>query len=828
MSRTVPLDRLEFLANDPRGLTEAEVTSLTAQYGPNLILEAGPSGWLEVLRETSKDPMLWFLLGTAGLFAVLGQWIESAVLLMALLPLLGMDAYLHQRTHASVQGLSSRLASTASVERDGTIQSVPASALVPGDLVILSVGDAIPADGLLVSGERMQADESALTGEAFPVGKSPLARWPGNREESAVDKAAWGFAGTRMLTGRARMRVVFTGAETLYGQIARSAAEGTHARTPLQTAVDRLVRVLVIGALVLCLVLAWVRYQQGHGLVDALVSALTLAIAALPEEFPVVLTFFLGVGVYRLAKRQALVRRAVVVENIGRVSCICSDKTGTITEGRLLLGHREADQEVGADRLLELAAIASRRETGDPMDTAILDAYATAPDWETVATFPFTEDRRRETGIVRHHGDLLAAAKGAPEVVLAQCDLSPEALAYWSTQVAAYATGGHKVIACAWRPLQTDAWTGAEPDQAFRFAGLLCFEDPVRPGVVAALQACQTAGIRVVMVTGDHLGTATAVAAEIGLGGKTPRVVDASEMSARLARNDTGFLRDVDVIARAIPAQKLDLVRALQAQGEIVAVTGDGVNDVPALQAADIGIAMGIRGTRSAREIASIVLLDDDFASIVSAIAEGCQLFTNLQLSFQYLLMIHFPLVITAALLPLAGYPVLYLPVHIVWLELIIHPTALLVFQALPDQQGLARVRRTGTLQFFDRTQWVGIVSVATLVTAVVTFAFLRGLESNQDVDHARAIALSVLTMSSAGSTAGLTRLRGRPAQVMIAATLLCSFVLVESPWLAPLLHLKPLDVDDWLLVIGGAGVASVLAWLPTLQGPGRRSSPPR
>jgi Ca2+-transporting ATPase len=299
-------------------------------------------------------------------------------------------------------------------------------------------------------------------------------------------------------------------------------------------------------------------------------------------------------------------------------------------------------------------------------------------------------------------------------------------------------------------------------------------------------------------------------------------------MGVRLARNDTDFLRDVDVIARAIPAQKLDLVRALQAQGEIVAVTGDGVNDVPALQAADIGIAMGIRGTRSAREIASIVLLDDDFASIVSAIAEGRQLFTNLQLSFQYLLMIHFPLVITAALLPLAGYPVLYLPIHIVWLELIIHPTALLVFQALPDRQGLARVRRSGALRFFDRTQWVGIGSVATLVTAVVSFAFLRGLESSQDVDHARAIALSVLTMASAGITAGLTRLRGRPAQVMIAATLLCSFALVETPWLAPLLHLKPLNGDDWFLVISGAGIAAVLAWLPTLRGPGRRSSPPR
>jgi Ca2+-transporting ATPase len=295
-------------------------------------------------------------------------------------------------------------------------------------------------------------------------------------------------------------------------------------------------------------------------------------------------------------------------------------------------------------------------------------------------------------------------------------------------------------------------------------------------------------------------------------------------MSARLQRGDTALLAEVDVISRAVPSQKLALVRALRNSGEIVAVTGDGVNDVPALQAADIGIAMGERGTRSAREVASIVLLDDDFSSIVRAIAEGRQLFANLRLSFQYLLMIHLPFVLTAALIPLAGFPVLYLPIHVVWLELIIHPTALLVFQDLPPDGRPGPVVRAARQSFFGRLQWAVIATVGLLLTAVVTFSFLRGLEQDNEVAHARAIALVVLACASAGMTAGLTRLRTRLAWAMVAATLLLSFLLVQTPQLAPLLHLAPLDADDWALALGGAVVAAILARLSSRQrGQGRR-----
>jgi Ca2+-transporting ATPase len=812
MHRSVPLDRFDGLPGMTNGLAAHQVDAQCARYGQNLILEAAPDGWIWLLQETAKDPMLWFLVGTSGIFAFVGQWTESAVLLAALVPFLGMDAYLNRRTQASIEGLSGRLATQATVERDGCRRVIASVALVPGDLVVIGAGDALPADGLFVRCERVQVDESTLTGEAFPVRKEALAQFPRNDAETRVDGRHWGFAGTRLLTGEALLRVAYTGSETLYGEIVRSATRRARDRTPLQDAVANLVAVLVVGAGLVCLVLAWVRIQQGHGLLDALLSAVTLAVAALPEEFPVVLTFFLGVGVYRLARKQALVRRAVVVENIGRVSCICSDKTGTITEGQLQLTHRCPADGVSDERLLLLAAAASRRETGDPMDSAILDSLNQAPPWALLASFPFTEDRKRETGIVRENGALLAAVKGAPEVVLAQCDLGPVDRARWLAQINEFAGTGHKVIACAWRALDGAVWPGGEPDRNFQLAGLMCFEDPVRAGVREALQACRRAGIRVIMVTGDHPSTARAVAREIGLGPGEPRIVEGDQVAARLAQGDTSSLLEVDVIARAVPAQKLDLVRALQAGGDIVAVTGDGVNDVPALLAADIGIAMGERGTRSAREVAAIVLLDDNFRSIVRAIAEGRQLFTNLQLSFQYLLMIHLPLVVTAALIPLAGYPLLYLPIHVVWLELIIHPTALLVFQEMPGDHDLLPARRNARLRFFNRRQWLMIVGVGILVTAVVAASYLHSLGAGYNVEHARAMAMVALTTASAGITASLSQLRGHAARIVVAGTMALSFLLVQTPALAMLLHLKPLHADDWMLAIGGGLLASLLS----------------
>lgn len=815
MHRTVPIVRLDDILNSERGLTQEEVDARLKQYGRNDIVEAPASNRWTLLLDTARDPMLWFLLGMAVLFIFLGDTIEAAILFVAVIPLIGMDLYLHRRTRASTEGLSSRLAVQAKVVRGDEAVEIAATELVPGDLVLLSAGQNVPADGILISGESIQVDESALTGEAFPVRKQPLAKLDQPTLIVPVDTVHWILAGTRLLTGTATVRIVFTGAETIYGDIVHSALLGSRERTPLQTAIANLVVMLLIAATILCLALAWVRLRQGFGIVDAMLSAVTLAVAALPEEFPVVFTFFLGVGVYRLAQRRALVRRAVVVENIGRVSCICSDKTGTITEGQLNLTHCYPNNNFSDEQLLSIAAFASRSETDDPLDLAILHMAPTVlSHYSLVMTFPFTENRKCETAIWRKSdGVLIAATKGAPETIFAMCTFAENERIKWESQVAELAKAGHKVIACAERGIADSAWVGGEPNREFGFVGLLAFEDPVREGVTEAIQNCREGGIHVVMVTGDHPATAEAVAREIGLGQGNPKVIEANQLDTLLQQGSAALMK-VDVIARAVPSQKLSLVRGLQSAGEVVAVTGDGVNDVPALQAADIGIAMGQRGTRSAREVAAIVLLDDNFRTIIRAIAEGRQLFRNLKLSFAYLLMIHIPLVITAALIPLAGYPLLYHPVHIVWLELIIHPTALLVFQELPTNERLSPIQKTHHLRFFNLREWWVIGIVGTLLTLMIIYGYEYSLGIGHEVEHARAMALVTLTFASAMLTIVLSGLSNFMSRIMAGATIALTLLLVQFPTLASLLHLTPLHLNDLMLSAAGAlGIAMIVVF---------------
>ncbi len=813
--RIVPLVRVGDLLFSARGLSGAEVQNRRRQFGANDIAETPRDPWRELARDTARDPMLWFLIAASALYAALGEYSEAGILIAAAVPLAAMDVFLHFRTRASTAALSSRLATRATVIRDGEETHVDAIELVPGDLAVVSASHPFPADGIITSATGLQIDESALTGESFPVRKRELGELPYG-PDPAVDTVHWGFAGTRSLTGRALLRVVYTGAETHYGEIVRAASAGEHERTPLQAAIASLVSILVIAASVICVILGLVRLYQGHGWGDALLTAVTLAAAALPEEFPVTFTFFLGIGVYRLARRRALVRRAVSVENIGRVSCICADKTGTITEGQLSVSHLVTAPGLGGDKVLGFAAIASRRDSDDPLDLAILNEAdargAVLRPPQVIETFPFTEDRRRETAVVRDEGGAaFAVTKGSPEVILAMSTLPENIQRGWTSRVTRLAEGAHKVVACAWRPLDGDHGSGAEPQQGYHFAGLLAIEDRVRPGVADAVDACRKSGIHVIMVTGDHPATARAIAREIGLGGDAPVVVAADDVEVGQS------LRSIDAIARAMPSQKLALVRALQQSGEIVAVTGDGVNDVPALQAADVGIAMGERGTRSAREVASIVLLDDNFRTIVSAVQEGRALFRNLQLAFAYLLMIHVPFVLSALLIPLLGHPVLYLPVHIVWIELIIHPTSLLVFHDLPPAGREYAAPDAGTSKFFAGMEWALIAAVGVMISVWVLLGYSRSLDIDGTPEHARAMAMALITFASAAITAGLSRLRSWRARIMVGATILSSIVLIQVPTLSSALHLDPLHPPDWARAVAAFLFTATLPLVFTL-----------
>lgn len=833
-SRQIPADELVVLTDLGRGLTESEVARQRSLHGSNDILMEQPAQWRVLLRDTARDPMIWFLFVMSALYGIVGEYTDAAVLLVALLPLIGMDAYLHRRTLVSTRGLADRLAATCHVVRDSLATVIPARDLVPGDLVLLAPGDPIPADGIFVTGAEIQTDESTLTGESVPVRKSPVSE---PVRSQSVDHRFWAFAGTRLLAGEARFRVMFTGRQTLYGEIVHSAQSINSQRTPLQAAVVRLVTILLVIAILICLILAGIRLWQGYGFLDALMSALTLAVAALPEEFPVVFTFFLGVGVYRLARRQALVRRAVAVENIGRVTCICSDKTGTMTEGRLDLAHCVPAAGLDDPHLVALAASAADPASYDPLDDALAnwlrqrdtsgdECKVATPTAKRLASFPFTEARRQETAVLQIPGTedgCRIVVKGAPETVLAMSQIKEVENARWLEEVDRLAGGGHKVIACAVQNRALADWDGSEPQDGYNFAGLLAFEDRLRDGVREAVDACREAGIRVVMVTGDHPITAAAIAREIGLGGGTPEIVTAEALAAT---GDSRVMQTVDVVARAAPAQKLDLVRAFQSTGEIVAVTGDGINDLPAILAADIGIAMGERGTQSAREGAAIVLLDDNFRTIVHAIAEGRQMFQNLRASFAYLLIFHIAFIATAAVIPMLGYPLLYLPVHIIWLELIIHPTALLVFQDQAPAGELGHIGRESDGEVFNRRSWATIAVTGGIMAALVLAIYLHAFEQGGEV-HARSMAMvSLVAMSStlaillasqahaAQTKSGLRRLlASRVAWLISAASMASAVILLEVPAIAERVHLQPLAGANWTLAIlaGVLGGATVL-----------------
>jgi Ca2+-transporting ATPase len=809
--KKISLETLRNLGKREGGLTEGEAAIQISRYGPNEIVEVAENPWLEIIKDTLKDPMIWFLVGIGVVFTIVGDTNEAIILFIAILPLTLMDAFLHWRTQASTSGLKSQLTSHIRVIRSSKEYDLDSRQLVPGDLIIISPGIFLPADGIFQSTSGLQIDESVLTGEAFPIQKLSSPFDPFVRAEAgevSVNPNILGYAGTRALTGHGRLRIVLTGGRTSYGEIVQSAARMPHEHTPLQKSIAKLVKILVAASGIFCLVLAGLRIYQGHGWLDALLSAATLAVAAIPEEFPVVFTFFLGVGVYRLAKKHALVRRAVSVENIGRVTQICTDKTGTITIGSLRLTHIDPSDDQNELTVLSAGLAASNPDGSDPIDLAIQEVSRQKGlvNHPRLLVFPFTEDRKQETAIFVDSDDQLTAfMKGAPETVIAKSNLSEDERKAWISKTASWAREGHKVLACAKKPInQKEVDDGREPQSGFQFCGLLAFEDPPRKEVAEAIRYCKQNHIGVLMLTGDHIETATAIAKDIGLGGGSPAAVSAEaepdKFEEAWLNNNPEFLRGLNLVARCTPIQKLRIVNAFKNTGELVVVTGDGVNDVPALKAADIGIAMGARGTRSAKEVSSIVLSDDNFSTIVNAIMEGRQLFSNLKMSFEYLLLIHIPLVLTAALIPLFGYPLLYLPVHIVWLELMIHPTALLAFQEKASPTVKTAVNRNN---FFSSIDFARIALIGLGLSLAIGLTFLSSLRENADIGHARGVTMAMLTCWSAGLVLFFTRFRRGTSLFLATSTILFSVLLLQASTLSTFLHTSPLHPKDWITTFG-------------------------
>ncbi len=675
---------------DARGLTTEEVVRRRAEFGVNEIDKPRTRSLWAILRGVLREPMFMLLLVGAGVYLAIGDLGEGLFLTAGAAVSMGLVIIQEARSEGALRALRSLAQPMARVVRDGVDQQIAARDLVPGDLVLLEEGERLPADVRLVSGDLLSVDESMLTGESAPVAK--------HRTDDPADETGKLFAGAMIARGGGVAEVIDTGARTVLGKIGASLAAGGEEPTPLQQAAHRVVGYLAIAALAFCVVV-FLAYGllRGDWLMGGLTS-ITVAISLLPEEFPMVLAVFLALGAWRLARHNVLVRRSAVIEALGGATMLCVDKTGTLTRNRMQLARAWAGdsmhdldddrQRAGAvARMLRIAALASARRSLDPMDRAILDLAPQPDDIPSHGpdrTWPLKPERLAVIQVWRHGEGEIAAAKGAPETVFRMCRLPPERIEAQKRVLDDMAAEGLRVLAVA-SSHQDRRFPDEPEDGDFQFEGLIGFIDPLREDAPAALAEARSAGIDVAMITGDHPSTALAIARQAGVsvaaGALAGADIDALDDAGLRQR-----IRAVRVFARIRPEQKLRLVDAFKANGEVVVMTGDGVNDGPALQAAHIGIAMGKRGTDVAREASDIVLLDDSFASIVGGVRLGRRIFANLRKALTFITAVHVPLAGLALGPILLGWPPLFLPMHVVLLELVIDPVCSLVFEAEPSE----------------------------------------------------------------------------------------------------------------------------------------------
>jgi P-type Ca2+ transporter type 2C len=636
------------------------------------------------------DPMAIMLAVAAVSYLAMGERLEGFVLLAALIPVLGIDVILEVRSQTALKKLAQSVEAKARVIRDGLEEEVPSDMLVPGDLIVLGEGDFVHADATVVSASNLTVDESQLTGESEPQTKRGKAE-----EEYEADKESQVFAGSRVLAGHGLACVTATGASSQYGRIAGLVAEAVSARTPLERKVAVIVRWTAATGITLSVAVFILEIVRGTLPGQAFLYAITLAMASVGEEFVLVLTLFLSVGAFRLSRKGVLVRRINCVETLGSTTVICLDKTGTLTAGSFELGvHLPLVAELTEANLLQSAVLACELQARDPIEMVIVghsakhdvDVAQIHREWRLVYDYDFDSQGKHMSHVWRRADGTVAVivAKGALEGILEHCKIDPDSRQRVINANADIAARGMRVLAVAGRTSTSlPEFTGlrSHDERDLELYGLLGFHDPVRPGVPAAVAECQRAGVTLKLVTGDHPLTAHAIADATGLIHNDEGIITASELDRAKPGSLADVVREKSIFARTRPEQKYAIVDALVRDGQIAAMTGDGVNDAPALRRANIGVSMGAKATEVARAAAGLVLLNDDFAALVATIREGRCLFLNIQKAFRYLIGFKVMLVAMAFAAPLLDLPIILTPLNVIWLELIVHPVSALVFE---------------------------------------------------------------------------------------------------------------------------------------------------
>jgi Ca2+-transporting ATPase len=808
---------------EPRpGLTSAEARARLAIDGPNALPVPSRGAILALLAGVLREPMFLLLLAAVGVYLVLGDAHQALVLAASLVVVVAITVIQERRTERALEALRDLSSPRALVRRDGRETRIAGSEVVRGDLLLLREGDRVAADARLLEAHGLSIDESLLTGESVPVDKGTAI--PG-AESSA-------YSGTLVVRGTALAEVTATGPRSEMGRIGASLARLDPGRTRLEEETGRVVRVIAAVALALCVAVALLYYVLRGDAVAGVLAGLTLAMALLPEEFPVVLTIFLALGAWRISRHGVLTRRMPAIEMLGATTVLCCDKTGTLTENRMTVvgtwsgGRWHERAPDGMDHaLLETAALACEPTPFDPMERALLDAAAASGPGRAAAVLEQRYPLAADFLAVCHgwrlpSGERVAALKGAPETVLGLCALATGQRAEAHAAAVEAAARGLRMLGVARAAREKSSWPANPGALAFTFAGFVALADPLRSTVPGAIALCRRAGIRVVMITGDHPATARAIAAQAGI--DATHVLAGTEIDSMDAPALTAAARSTQVFARVTPAQKLRLVEALRAAGEVVAMTGDGVNDAPALRAAHIGVAMGRRGTDVAREAAALVLLEDDFTSIVGTVRLGRRIHDNIRNAMRYLIAVHVPLAGMAFVPLIAGWPLFVLPVHVVFLEFVIDPACTIVFEAERSEPHIMdRPPRPASEPLFGAAAlMLGLIlGAGVLVVVAVTYgwALAAGLG-----DHAaRALAFAALVCGNLGlilanRSHALTAVEvfGHPNPALwwiVGGTLASLCAAIYVPGLADLFAFAPVKAT-LLAAACAAGFASV-AW---------------
>jgi len=851
-------------APDAAGLSTAQAARALQDDGPNELADAQKRTLANIARETLSDPMFALLLAAGILYLVLGDLQEGLVLFGLVLVVLALTLYQEGKTERAIESLRDLTSPRALVLRDGAAQRIAGREVVRGDVLLLAEGDRVPADAVLLQGADVQVDESLLTGEPMPVEKAVV---PSDRPGEPGAPGSTLFSGTLLVRGQGLARVTATGRHSEIGRIGLALGGLTAELSPLKQQMARLVRLLALLALFASLFLL-AAYGLLHGdWLAALLAAIALAMALLPQEFTVVLTVIPALGAWRLSRQNVLTRRIAAIETLGATSVLCADKTGTLTENSMTVSELDvppcqapalpggemhpacaAGEHLNIDyatttelpecfhTLVEYSILASVTDPFDPMEKAfhrlgqhfLHDTEHLHRDWTLMQTYGLTPELRAMSHVWRARGGdaHVVAAKGAPEAIVDLCHLDSAAQARVADAVEAMAAKGLRVLAVAGGRFEGQDWPAIEHDFDFVFIGLLGLADPLRAEIPKAVTEAHGAGIRVLMITGDYPATALAIAAQAGLQPGSHGLLTGDALDDLTDAELQQHMTSVRVCARIAPTQKLRIVQALKAAGEVVAMTGDGVNDAPALKAAHVGVAMGARGTDVAREAASIVLLDDNFASIVGAVRLGRRIFDNLRKSMSYILAVHVPIAGMALLPVLLGWPTMLFPLHIAFLELVIDPACSMVFENEPAEPDVMQRPPRDVTQPLFGGQTLALALLQGLGALAVVLAATVWGAAHLTEGGARALAFAVLVFtnlalifsnrSRAGSLWASLWVPNRTLWLVVTAALGLLGLVLYVPWLAGLFLFEPLP-GAWLASAAGLGLAGVL-WFELLK----------